>query len=429
MQMLLGGRLAKSTVTRLQYEHSGVRALLDCMLPTTARATSGVSGDIYRYLDTDRHSRVGSITDAPAARSASGCQLQRGASESVSGHTMVVPLLATALLLAAPPPAPFTDCELGQRFGPAAVTFACNDAADVFECPKAESGGACTEALCGGAHSHVGCSCGDCRQRSAARAASSNFTCACVASSGCACQIAPPPLLKVLAANGPRLKTTDEAAGRRGANATVGDANSPASSLPVSGAYNRTLTFENLCATCGDGHKCGTGALLLLEEERSGNCVPLLELSPTRVATGPTGCWAVRGECADGAALVVAPCTSPTAAFQFNSSSQTVASGHCKGWCAAKAGGPPASPEIVLGNCSSPAAIGWGSQGRASRATQAVPSFTVTHGVCPYSVATWKQYNGKFDSLTECESAATAGNCSVRLTSTCSLATQFLIQL
>ena len=67
---------------------------------------------------------------------------------------MVVQLLATALLLAAPPPAPFTDCELGQRFGPAAVTFACNDAADVFECPKAESGGACTDALCGGAHSH-----------------------------------------------------------------------------------------------------------------------------------------------------------------------------------------------------------------------------------------------------------------------------------
>ena len=105
---------------------------------------------------------------------------------------MVVSLLAAGLLLAAAPPVPFTDCELGQRFGPTAVTFACNDAADVFECPKAESGGACTDALCGGAHSHVGCSCSNCRQRSATRAASSNFTCACIASSGCACQIAPP---------------------------------------------------------------------------------------------------------------------------------------------------------------------------------------------------------------------------------------------
>lgn len=62
---------------------------------------------------------------------------------------MVVSLLAAGLLLAAAPPVPFTDCELGQRFGPTAVTFApCNDEADVCECPKAEGGGACTDALC-----------------------------------------------------------------------------------------------------------------------------------------------------------------------------------------------------------------------------------------------------------------------------------------
>ncbi len=138
----------------------------------------------------------------------------------------------------------------------------------------------------------------------------------------------------------------------------------PAVQLPGAGAYNSTLTFENLCATCGDDHKCEAGALLLLEEERPGNCMPLLQLSPTHVATGPTGCWAVRGECADGAAIVVARCASPAAAFRFDSSSQTVISGHCKGWCGAKAGGPPASPAIVLGNCSSTSAKGWSAQAR-----------------------------------------------------------------
>ncbi len=136
----------------------------------------------------------------------------------------------------------------------------------------------------------------------------------------------------------------------------------PAAATVQAGAFNSTLTFENLCATCGDDHKCGAGALLLLEEERPGNCRPLLELAPTHVATGPSGCWAVHGECADGAAIVVAPCSSPAASFRFDSSSQTVISGHCKGWCGAKAGGPPASPAIVLGNCSSTSAQGWTSQ-------------------------------------------------------------------
>eukprot|EP01045_Picozoa_sp_COSAG04_P021575 COSAG04_NODE_2336_length_4308_cov_1.870516_5_plen_118_part_00 len=107
----------------------------------------------------------------------------------------MAPLLAVALLAASPPPG-FTGCELGQRFGPAAVSFSCE--AHNFECPKAGGGSGCTDALCGGAHSHAGCSCAGCRQRSnpTPTLASSNFTdftCACAASSGCACQITPPP--------------------------------------------------------------------------------------------------------------------------------------------------------------------------------------------------------------------------------------------
>lgn len=41
------------------------------------------------------------------------------------------------------------------------------------------------------------------------------------------------------------------------------------------------------------------------------------------------------------------------------------------------------------------------------------PLFTVTHGVCPYSVKSWKEYKGKSDSLSQCESACIAANCSL----------------
>ena len=42
-----------------------------------------------------------------------------------------------------------------------------------------------------------------------------------------------------------------------------------------------------------------------------------------------------------------------------------------------------------------------------------VTTFTITHDVCPYSLKSWKEYKGTFASLTECESACIASNCSV----------------
>eukprot|EP01046_Picozoa_sp_COSAG06_P040980 COSAG06_NODE_5025_length_3782_cov_10.424654_5_plen_335_part_00 len=42
---------------------------------------------------------------------------------------------------------------------------------------------------------------------------------------------------------------------------------------PPAPGFNRTLVFENLCAACGDSHKCGPGAFLLLEQQSNpGNC-------------------------------------------------------------------------------------------------------------------------------------------------------------
>lgn len=95
----------------------------------------------------------------------------------------------------------FADCELGQRFGPAFVTFdrcvgapppPASFACRLLDVELAGGKSGCTKALCGGAHSHVGCNCTKCTlMDSDDGLGAGNFSCACGAD-GCACDQAKP---------------------------------------------------------------------------------------------------------------------------------------------------------------------------------------------------------------------------------------------
>ena len=114
---------------------------------------------------------------------------------------------------------------------------------------------------------------------------------------------------------------------------------SSAYTAPAPG-FNTTLTFENLCAACGL-KPCPKGALLLLETQNPGNCHEM-KLTPKQVFSTPTGCWVVQGgKCAEDTPVVVGSCTAKAGGFTFENATQTVASTHCPGMCAAKVSTQP----------------------------------------------------------------------------------------
>eukprot|EP01052_Picozoa_sp_SAG31_P006315 SAG31_NODE_288_length_18400_cov_55.018851_18_plen_171_part_00 len=122
------------------------------------------------------------------------------------------------------------------------------------------------------------------------------------------------------------------------------------------------LIFENLCAACGS---CDQSQALRLEERVGSNCANFV-LSNSTVQVGtvsttskPSLCWATSDCSAGGGPLGLGNCSGKLSEFRFNRSSGRVESRRCVGMCAAKAGGPPASPAIVLDSCHARDATGW----------------------------------------------------------------------
>ena len=132
--------------------------------------------------------------------------------------------------------------------------------------------------------------------------------------------------------------------------------------------FNATLVYENLCANCGS---CTEKALLRLEEQSPANCAEFkLGLDVTREhnqiqVSSTMLCWNIEdAHCYDGQTIYMHSCWSAGGArkadeFVFDPEQRLIRSQLCIGMCATKAGGPPASPAIVLGACNSSAAIGW----------------------------------------------------------------------
>ena len=118
-------------------------------------------------------------------------------------------------------------------------------------------------------------------------------------------------------------------------------------------------------------HCSCTGQEALRLEERVGANCRAFQLTSASVQAGLGGlCWSTApdwspGACTAGVPVGLAPCASGGAVFSFNKTSRRVQSGHCAGMCAAKAGGPPASPAIVLDKCIATDATGWTAAGAA----------------------------------------------------------------
>ena len=112
-------------------------------------------------------------------------------------------------------------------------------------------------------------------------------------------------------------------------------------------------------------------APLRLEEQSPANCAEFkLGLDVTgdhsQIQAGSSMlCWNIQdAHCRDGAIIYMHSCWARGASraadeWVFEPKQGVVRSQLCAGMCATKAGGPPASPAIVLGACNSSAAIGW----------------------------------------------------------------------
>jgi ferredoxin len=139
---------------------------------------------------------------------------------------------------------------------------------------------------------------------------------------------------------------------------------------PPPPGFNATLVFENLCVSCG---ACEEKDLLRLETQSATNCGgfrlgPDVTGNHNQVQSGESlKCWNIEdAHCAVGSTMYMHSCwqAGPNGArkadeWTFDPKQKVFRSGICTGMCAAKAGGPPASPAIVLDYCNSSAAIGW----------------------------------------------------------------------
>jgi hypothetical protein len=138
---------------------------------------------------------------------------------------------------------------------------------------------------------------------------------------------------------------------------------SPLPKPPPPPGYNETLVFENLCANCG---ACEEKGLLRLEEQSAVNCEKFkIGINPStqhgQIQAGSSlKCWNIEdARCEDGQTMYMHACGGKADAFTFDVHAKLIRSEKCPGMCASKAGGPPASPAIVLSSCNSSAAMGW----------------------------------------------------------------------